>query len=164
MKFYRITIKNADNGKSITAYIPIVIGSKAISEVLPAPKKKYEIYYQGIEGIPVIGSQSWVSVHPVMNWMYQFEVSNGSVWETPVSVIAVNRADTYAHYYGDDVMLSLMENTLPLFESDAYEIQNWAQNNMSWEDVVSYAIMIEEPRSLDMRKEWWDPVHSRVAS
>lgn len=64
---------------------------------------------------------------------------DGSKWDVPVSVIAENRAKYYSHEYGGDVQKSLEEDTLPLFEADRYEIEDWAANNMNWSDVEKMA-------------------------
>lgn len=55
---------------------------------------------------------------------------DGSTWAVPVEMIARNRAKFYANEFGDDVERSLNEDTLPLFQRDKYEIQDWAVNNI----------------------------------
>lgn len=78
---------------------------------------------------------------------------DGSKWDVPVSVIAQNRAENYAHEYGGDVQRSLDEDTLPLFEADHYEIADWAANNMNWEDVERVAQMASASE-IDYQEGW----------
>ena len=62
-----------------------------------------------------------------------------TLWDIPVDVIARNRAAAYAEEFNNDIELSLKEDTLPLFESNEYEIKDWAANNMNWDDVKEVA-------------------------
>lgn len=64
---------------------------------------------------------------------------DGSRWDVPVEAIARNRAANYASEFGGDIDKSLEEDTLPLFEEDPYEVEDWAANNMNWSDVDSIA-------------------------
>lgn len=66
---------------------------------------------------------------------------DGSKWDVPVSVIARNRAEHYAHEFGGDIQKSLDEDTMPLFDADHYEVEDWAANNMNWSDVERVAVM-----------------------
>lgn len=59
---------------------------------------------------------------------------DGSVWGVPVDLIALNRAEHYKSEFGGDLGRSLAEDTMPLFEEDKYEIQDWAVNQMNWSD------------------------------
>lgn len=78
---------------------------------------------------------------------------DASVWAVPVDVIARNRAAYYAHQYGGDIERSLTEDTLPLFEGDSYEIEDWAANNMNWGEVVAHARLINEGET-DYQEGW----------
>ena len=68
---------------------------------------------------------------------------DGSKWAVPVEVIANNRAKEYADEFDDDIARSLTEDTAPLFEGDEFEIEDWAANNMDWDDVCDHAECIE---------------------
>jgi len=75
---------------------------------------------------------------------------DGSKWDVPVKKIAENRA----RYYMKDPELvtfkkSYNEDTIPLFESDPYEITDWASNNMNWKDVVAFARKVESHQMAD---------------
>lgn len=78
---------------------------------------------------------------------------DGSKWDVPVSVIAQHRAEHYAHEFGGDVQDSLDEDTLPLFESDHYAVEDWAANNMNWSDVERVAVM-SVAGEIDYQEGW----------
>jgi len=76
-----------------------------------------------------------------------------SVWAVPVEIIARNRAAHYAHECGGDIERSLAEDTMPLFEHDPYEVEDWAANNMNWSDVVEHAVLVEQGET-DYEEGW----------
>lgn len=73
---------------------------------------------------------------------------DGSKWDVPVDVIARNRAEFYAREFDGDVEKSLKEDTLPTFEGNGFEIQDWAQGNMNWDEVSHAATKVSEPPTL----------------
>lgn len=81
---------------------------------------------------------------------------DGSKWDIPVSVIALDRAKYYAREEFDgDVERSLAEDTMPLFDSDDYEIEDWAANNMNWSDVEAFATKVNDPtEEIDYQEGW----------
>jgi hypothetical protein len=81
------------------------------------------------------------------------EMEDGSEYDIPVSVIAENRAEMYKDEFGGDIQRSLSEDTNPLFESDSYEIEDWAANNMNWIDVESVAVRVSNG-SVDFQEGW----------
>lgn len=78
---------------------------------------------------------------------------DGSVWAVPVQLIATNRAEYYAGEFGGDVNRSLAEDTLPLFRSDDFEIEDWAANNMDWSD-VQHAAKCVSAGDVDFQEGW----------
>ena len=78
---------------------------------------------------------------------------DGSVWSVPVEMIARNRAEHYAHEFDNDVERSLKEDTIPLFKSDKYEIQDWAVNNMNWSDFDGHQVRITYGQP-DFQEAW----------
>lgn len=84
------------------------------------------------------------------------EQEDGSKWAVPVDMIARNRAKHYAHEFGGDVEASLAEDTLPLFESDEYEIQDWAVNNMNWSDFDGHQFKVEGAAPQNFERAWMD--------
>ena len=81
-------------------------------------------------------------------------MEDGSRYDVPVMVIATNRAEHYKDEFGGDLQRSLDEDTLPLFEQDEFEIQDWAQNNMNWDEVEGKATKVEEPVKIDFQEGW----------
>ncbi len=72
-------------------------------------------------------------------------------------LIARNRATHYAKEFDGDVERSLAEDTIPLFESDDYEIKDWAANNMNWSDVKREAKKLKDAMPLlpsDFHEAW----------
>lgn len=79
----------------------------------------------------------------------------GDVLGIPVDVIARNRAAHYAPLEFDgDIERSLKEDTLPLFESDDFEIADWASNNMNWSDVAPYSRKLRSAPPANMQEAW----------
>lgn len=82
----------------------------------------------------------------ILDKYLEVEMPDNSRWAVPIRLIAEHRAAYYAKAdfdeFGGDVALSLKEDTEPLFESDHYEIEDWAQNNMNWKDVKPHAKQI----------------------
>lgn len=88
---------------------------------------------------------------------FKVTMRDGSVWSIPVEVIARDRAENYKEEFDNDVERSLAEDTWPLFESDPYEVVDWAINNMNWSDVENSALRITAPPPLtadDFQEGW----------
>jgi hypothetical protein len=84
---------------------------------------------------------------------YQVTMIDRSVWEVPVLIIALNRANYYAKL--DEVTLQeALDETVELFETDDYEIEDWARGNMNWEDVWSAAKCVKQPSFSDYADGW----------
>lgn len=82
------------------------------------------------------------------------EMADGSKWGVPVEMIARHRAQHYAHEFGGDIERSLAEDTNPLFESDEFEIHDWAVNNMNWSDFDGHQMKLAEPPAQDFQEAW----------
>ena len=85
--------------------------------------------------------------------MLKIEMPNGSEWVVPVKIIARNRAAHYAHEYDGDIEKSLSDDTMPLFESNDDEVEDWAANNMNWVDVKEHAKLLESSE-YDLQDGW----------
>ena len=81
---------------------------------------------------------------------------DGQKWDVPVEVIARNRAAHYASEFGDEVERSLKEDTLLLFDGEggAYEIEDWAANNMNWDEVEEHATLAMAQDAVDFQEGW----------
>lgn len=79
----------------------------------------------------------------ILNKKLIITMPDHSKWSVPIERIARNRAAHYAHEFDGDVEKSLAEDTVPLFESDNFEIEDWAANNMNWSDVQAHAQLHE---------------------
>lgn len=91
---------------------------------------------------------------PMKKKYLSITMPDGSKWGVPVDMIARSRAEHYASEFDGDVDKSLAEDTGPLFESDAYEIEDWAANNMNWSDFDGHQIKLENAPLQDFRDGW----------
>lgn len=74
----------------------------------------------------------------------------------PVELIARHRAEYYANKeYDGDIAESLRDDTIPLFESDDFEIRDWASNNMNWSEVKDSAITLKKKVGEDEFQDAW---------
>lgn len=89
-----------------------------------------------------------------MHKLMTVTMPSGEIWGVPVGMIARSRATHYASEFGDDVERSLTEDTIPLFESDDYAIQDWAVNNMHWSDFDGHQIKVADSPSPDFQDAW----------
>jgi hypothetical protein len=87
--------------------------------------------------------------------MFTVEMPNGDIWGVPVDMIARNRAKHYAHEFDGDVERSLVEDTLPLFDEEEYEIEDWAVNNMNWSDFDGHQVKLRCGDETDDFQEAW---------
>jgi len=79
---------------------------------------------------------------------------DGTKWQIPVMAIALNHAECFMEEYDNDLAKSLIENTIPLFEQDQDEIIDWADNNMTWEEVCNVARKTEDFKDPDYNEGW----------
>lgn len=90
----------------------------------------------------------------MMRKLMTVKMPDGSVWGVPVSIIARSRAAHYASEFDGDVMRSLAEDTLPLFEEDDYAIEDWAKNNMNWSDFDGHQVRVYDAPPPDFQGAW----------
>lgn len=84
------------------------------------------------------GKFPFVKLAEPRRWL-RVTMPDGKRWDVPVDVIAMDRATHYAKEFGGDVQKSLAGDTMVLFDADAFEIEDWAANNMNWSDVEPFA-------------------------
>jgi hypothetical protein len=85
-------------------------------------------------------------------------MTNGDRWAVSVRVIAENRARVYIEEHDGDLPRAL-DNTVEFFESE-YEIEDWAANNMNWDDVKEHAFLYEKnSEPIDWQESWVNGEH-----
>lgn len=92
---------------------------------------------------------------------YVVTMEDNSKWAIKVSAIAANRASYYKHEFDNNFERSLDEDTVPLFESDKYEIHDWAANNMNWDEVRHLAVCVS-PSDIDFQDGWCNGEHEVI--
>jgi hypothetical protein len=76
---------------------------------------------------------------------------NGQKYDIPAKVIANNRATYYADKEGKGKYQEEYDFTL----NDKFELQDWAANNMNWEDVEDLAELVKENKQkVDFQEGW----------
>lgn len=68
-------------------------------------------------------------------------------WDVAVDIIAKNKSSTT----GIDIAEILTE-----FEDDEYMIEDWAANNMNWDEVQHIANKVEDVEPPDYKLGWMD--------
>lgn len=93
---------------------------------------------------------------PISRAVVRITFSNNEVWDIPVITIAQNRAEHYKEGFGNDLDRSLREDTLPLFQANDYEIEDWSIGNMNWSDCEDNAFRQADrvPPAVDKQSEW----------
>ena len=91
-----------------------------------------------------------------MKRLMTVEMPDGSKWGVPIEMIARNRAAHYADEFDGDVDASMAEDTVPLFDVDEYEIQDWAVNNMNWSDFDGHQVKVSEAPPPDFQLAWME--------
>lgn len=89
----------------------------------------------------------------LLNKRYFMKFTDGSTWAIPVHVILLNHSEYVASNSGQDPMAALEAETIPYFEEDVSNIEDWAKNNMNWSEISEHAVQITPP-SLDFQNEW----------
>lgn len=82
--------------------------------------------------------------------------SNGEVYDIPAKTIALQRASYFAARdatKGDSRYDTICEQEFRFAMEDDYEIQDWAFNNMDWEDVKQSAVCVYVNKA-DYHREW----------
>jgi len=75
---------------------------------------------------------------------FQVKFQDGSVFEVPTIIVAQDRA-AYYHERDKDEFPTLddaLKDTTELFASDTYEIEDWAHNNMNWDELAPHARLV----------------------
>lgn len=89
----------------------------------------------------------------------QFDLSNGSTWQIPATIIARHRARYYA--YNDTKMAEnhpeyrkVYDSELECALSNDKELIDWAENNMDWVEVKFDAVCVKKAPEADFQEAW----------
>lgn len=84
------------------------------------------------------------------NARYVVEMPDISFWSIPLQIIADSRDENYAEDQ-EDTIGHIRDETL-----NEYEIQDWAANNMNWDEVEKYASKVAHPKAkpVDYQEGW----------
>lgn len=74
---------------------------------------------------------------------------DGSKWDVPAVIIARSRAEYYSQKDSEADYQEIFDYTL----SDNEVLQDWAENNMNWEDVKTFALLVV-PKEVDFQEGW----------
>ncbi|HAM40756.1 MAG TPA: hypothetical protein DCP69_05310 [Candidatus Omnitrophica bacterium] len=93
------------------------------------------------------------------NRALQVTFPDGSVWHVPAEIIAESRADYYAvevdgHKSGGPEYQA--EVAYALSEDGAYDLIDWARNNMHWKGIAKHARTVKPPKPVDFREAFSD--------
>jgi hypothetical protein len=98
-------------------------------------------------------------------------MTNGEVWEIDARPIAENRAKYYSVRDSERPGLGSEPNMLPediyreeyeyTLSSD-YEIMDWAQNNMNWDELLPHAKKVQDAPAATFQSLWNDSPSLRV--
>lgn len=81
--------------------------------------------------------------------VYRVEMEDHSLWDVPVQIIADSRDEHYASDKEDTVGY-IRKGSL-----NGGEIQDWAGNNMNWDDVKEFAVLAPaKPQKVDWEEGW----------
>lgn len=88
-----------------------------------------------------------------MKKFLQITLASGHVYEVPTYAIAINRASAMLTAHPDEfsALSDAMEDTTALFAEDSFSIEDWAKNQMSWDDLRPHAKLI---RALQTETGW----------
>ena len=89
-------------------------------------------------------------------WSLRVTMPDGSKWDVPVSIIAIDNAKHYGENteFGKSIERALREYTILLFHEDSSSVREWAENDMNWKDVKEWAVQVSPPTSVDYAIAW----------
>lgn len=88
------------------------------------------------------------------------QFSKGSKYEILASKIAENRAEYYTIADGYEINSEHFLCEVKHALEDEFEIFDWVQNNMNWDDLVKLGVKRIESEEFDPDKEWNDGNHT----
>lgn len=85
-----------------------------------------------------------------------------TVWDIPVGVIVLSRTAYYAKHDGFKEGSKDWKDEWDYAMGDAYEITDWASNNMNWKDVKMFAIQVPQKGKPSVYDDAWINVEMEV--
>ena len=82
---------------------------------------------------------------------------DGSQYDVPCHLIAMDRAKYYADKEAKDDKKKRDEKIVEEYNfaiKDKEEIQDWAANNMDWDDVKAHAKKVTDNKDVDFQEGW----------
>jgi hypothetical protein len=80
--------------------------------------------------------------------------SNGDEFSIPTRIIAENRANYYSEVDGYEKESNEWEQEVQYAMNDEYEIEDWAANNMNWDELEPFATLLDKSEEFDYEDEW----------
>ena len=80
------------------------------------------------------------------------EMPDFSVWRVPTQIIADSRIAYHVGRYGTD-REQAKARTEQLFAEHPFYIEDWAANNMDWEEVKAHAVLVKAGE-VDYQEGW----------
>lgn len=85
--------------------------------------------------------------------LYTVTMENGDVWAVPAEVIADNYAKEYESC-GEDYQENF-DAMMNWFDAKDFEFEDWARNNMDWDDVKDKAFLYKKnEQPVDFQEGW----------
>lgn len=79
------------------------------------------------------------------------EMDDGSWWEVPAKFIALKAADSQT---SPNTSIEEYSNTVNEFLNNEEKILDWAEENMTWDDVLPLARLVRPPRTSKYSRNW----------
>jgi hypothetical protein len=77
---------------------------------------------------------------------------DGSKWDVEAMLISENRADYYSQK--EEMTAAEYQEEIEFAMKNAYELHDWAANNMNWEDVKEFAKLVTDRPDIDYQEGW----------
>ena len=95
-----------------------------------------------------MSSDEFVELNNLDNRFLRVEMSDGSWWEIPAKIVCFHALD-HLNIQGNKEKIDFLSN----FIKDDDKIIDWAEGNMSWEDVKTHGIIVRHIEK-NYKKDW----------
>jgi len=89
-------------------------------------------------------------------WIYITIEETGDIYRVPVYAIVFSKAEYYAKIDETTIEESIFKEVIEEFNADNFEILDWAQDNMNWEDVSDFAELVSKKiiKKVNWQENW----------